>query len=328
MKEKNAMIYRIVVNGTGHAFLREFGCPCDRCNQRYHVANTSASIIGIDETSNTIAWHALVDVGLGVVTSLCELLAPDEARLDRLLFTHWHPDHSLELNRLCETLRRSARHKDETFTKIPTWCRKGTAQWLKKTYSYEWYRCLEPHISDEAEEPGVILETIPTGTSALKITPISVSHYSADIDPGNFTDKLHSVASFVIETECKKAVLLWDIDNTNDWIMNPISKEQQSTVALLSEADYLFIDCFTWNVEEVRGINTGHTSFSTVKRYVRELNPRETLLLHLSGHEEGKNNYGWGWPDWKWQQETQKIWKAESLPGMVRIPTIGEQFDL
>ena len=121
------MNYSIVVNGLGHAFLREFGCPCARCRQGQRMANTSASIIATDEENGKIIWHALVDVGLGVVTSLCDLATPDDARLDWLLFTHWHPDHSLVLNRLCETLRRRARLRAKSVTKLPTWCRRGTA---------------------------------------------------------------------------------------------------------------------------------------------------------------------------------------------------------
>jgi hypothetical protein len=33
-------------------------------------------------------------------------------------------------------------------------------------------------------------------------------------------------------------------------------------------------------------------------------------------------------PDWKWQQEAQKRWKAEAIPGTVRVPVIGETFEL
>ena len=322
------MTYGITVNGSGHAFLREFGCPCDRCNQREHVANTSLSIVRRDSTGKKIVWHALVDVGMGVVTSLCNYFRPQDARLDWLLFTHWHPDHSLELNRICETIRRASRYRSKPFTKIPTWCRKGTAEWLKKTYSYEWYRCLDPRISDESAPPGTVLDSIPVEAPDVKITPISVSHHSADIDPANFKDRRYSSASFVVETETKKAVMLWDIDNKNEWIVDPFSDEQVRAAALLSNADYLFIDCFTWHVEDVRGCNTGHTSFSTVKRYAQALNPRETLLMHISGHEEKQGDKGWGWLDKTWEEEVKNVWQWESLPGNVRVPALGETLNL
>ena len=124
------MNYSLVVNGFGNAFLQEFGCPCPRCARKEPVANVSVSIIGRDGNDREIRWHALVDVGLGVVDSLRNTFSPDEARVDWLLFTHWHPDHSLELNRLGETMRRTARRRGETFTRIPTWCRGGTGKWL------------------------------------------------------------------------------------------------------------------------------------------------------------------------------------------------------
>ena len=39
------MDYTLVVNGTGNAFLQEFGCPCPRCALREPVANMSVSIV-------------------------------------------------------------------------------------------------------------------------------------------------------------------------------------------------------------------------------------------------------------------------------------------
>ena len=122
------MDYSLVVNGFGNAFLQEFGCPCPRCARKEPVANVSVSIIGRDGEGGSIRWHALVDVGLGVVDSLRNTFSPDEARVDWLLFTHWHPDHSLELNRLGETMRRTARRRGETFSRIPTWCRERHGQ--------------------------------------------------------------------------------------------------------------------------------------------------------------------------------------------------------
>ncbi|MBN2255683.1 MAG: MBL fold metallo-hydrolase [Deltaproteobacteria bacterium] len=322
------MTYGITVNGLGHAFLREFGCPCNRCTLKEHAANTSVSIFRRDNDGAGIEWHALIDAGLGVVTSLCNYFRPEDARLDWLLFTHWHPDHSLELNRLCETTRRSARYRSEPYVRIPTWCREGTSQWLKKTYSYEWHRCLDPRIFHETAPPGTILESVPLDLPDMTVTPVSVSHYSADIDPVTFKDTLYSSASFVVETDRKKAVLLWDIDNHNEWIVSPETDEQNRAVSFLSNADYLFIDCFTWAVEEVRGYNTGHISFSTVQRYAKALSPRETMLMHISGHEEGEGNDGWGWSDEQWEREAQNIWKSKSLPGTVRVPSIGETLQL
>ena len=321
------MDYSLVVNGFGNAFLQEFGCPCPRCARKDPVANVSVSIVrrGGD---GRIVWHALVDVGLGVVDSLRNTFSADEARVDWLLFTHWHPDHSLELNRLGETMRRTARRRGETFSRIPTWCRAGTAKWLAKNFSYEWYRCLDGRPSMESEPPGTLLEPIPLCSDGIGITPVSVSHAGADINPENFKDRQFNCACFVVQTDRKKTVLLWDLDNKNDWILNPRTEGQERAVERLSGADILFLDCFSWSVEEVAGFSTGHLSFATARKYAKALQPKETLLVHMGGHEEGEGNPGWGWTDRQWEEEARKLWKAGSLPGTMRVPAMGEEFSI
>jgi len=49
----------------------------------------------------------------------------------------------------------------------------------------------------------------------------------------------------------------------------------------MSNADYLFIECNTWRVEGV-----GHTTFLKAKEYIKALRPKQTFLVHLSGHED------------------------------------------
>ncbi len=317
------MNYSLVVNGTGNAFLQEFGCPCPRCADRKSLANMSVSILRRND--GRIVWHTLVDVGLGVVNSLLNTFSPDEARVDWLLFTHWHPDHSLEVNRLGETMRRTARRRGQKFVRIPTWCRGGTGKWLARNYSYEWYRCLEGRPSEESEPPGSLLVPIALGAEGIEITPLSVSHAGADINPESFKETRFNSACFIIRTGRKKTVLLWDLDNKNNWIVSPETEAQKKTVEALRGADHLFIDCFSWTVEEVVGVNTGHLSFATVRRYAKVLQPKETLLVHMGGHEESEGNPGWGWTDETWGAEAQKLWAAEGLTGTVRVPAMGEE---
>jgi ribonuclease BN (tRNA processing enzyme) len=322
------MNYSLTVNGIGHAFLREFGCSCLRCTSKGQAATTSVSLIGREANNKAIAWHALIDVGPGVTDSLCNIFPPQEARLDWLLFTHWHPDHSLDLNRLCESMRRTARRRGGKFSPIPTWCRYGTAKWLQKNYSYEWYRCLSPKIVEENELPGLLLREIPLQIEGLCITPITVSHAGGDISADNFKEKSFNCASFIVETKQRKAIFLWDLDNRNNWVANPASAEQEQAVDRLSDADYLYVDCLSWNVEEVMGMNTGHLAFASVRNYARILRPKVTFLVHMSGHEEGEDNPGYGWSDQRWAEEAQTVWNAEGLPGAVRIPIIGEELPL
>lgn len=323
------MKHFIIVNGLDHAFLREFGCPCKRYVRQRSVANTSVSLVSLNDSGDQILHHILFDTGMGVVDKLVDspYLSGNNAHLDWLIVSHWHPDHLLDLNRLCETWRRTLKRWGKEWKPIPTWCRSGTAEWLKRNHTFEWNSFLKPQLSNETSPPGATLTPIQLDIAGLTVTPITVSHHTADINPANPKEQLPFCASFVIETDSTKTVLLWDIDNRNNWIENPNTNEQKKTVNLLSEADYLFIDCNTWSVEEVNGKNTGHISFSTARRYIMALHPkRQTLLVHLSVHEDGEYQPGWGWLDWKWEQEAQRVWQAESLPGIVRVPTSGEEF--
>jgi len=316
---------KLVVNGIDHAFLRWFGCSCTRCINPRNAANTSVSLIS--EEDNGGLHHILFDVGMRVVDSLVNLLR-DKAYLDLLIISHWHPDHVLDLNRLCETWWRTLKGRGDRKLKLPVWCRSGTAEWLRTYYDYECRKFLDIHSSKEHKCSGFVIGNIQTDIPKLKITAISVSHCTADFSPSG--EYLPCCASFIIEKEeGKKAVLLWDIDNKNQWIKEPSSAEQREAVELLVEADYLFIDCNTWQVEEDdEGRNTGHISFSTVKDYVKALSPKMTLLVHLSGHEDGEGNPGWGWDDQTWQDNAQREWDEMKLPGKVCVPKIGQSFEL
>jgi L-ascorbate metabolism protein UlaG (beta-lactamase superfamily) len=291
------------------------------------VANVSVSILG-READGRIAWHALVDVGLGVVDSLRNTFSADEARVDWLLFTHWHPDHSLELNRLGETMRRTARRRGEKFSRIPTWCREGTGKWLAKNFSYEWYRCLDGRPTRGSQPPGTLLDPIPLGQNGIGITPVSVSHAGADINAENFKERQYNCACFIVQTARKKTVLLWDLDGSNTWIVNPETKAQREATALLADADLLLLDCFSWSVEEHAGFSTGHLSFATARKFAKALRPKDTLLVHMGGHEEGEGNPGWGWTDETWGAEAQNLWAADGLTGTVRVPAMGEEITI
>jgi hypothetical protein len=173
-----------------------------------------------------------------------------------------------------------------------------------------------------------LLAPIALAADGIEITPLSVSHAGADISAESFKEICYNSACFIIRTGRKKTVLLWDMDNGNGWIVNPQTQAQKKTVEALSGADHLFIDCFSWTVEEVAGFNTGHLSFATVRQYAKALRPKETLLVHMGGHEEGEGNPGWGWTDRQWEEGASALWSAGGLPGTVRVPAMGEEFSI
>ena len=312
------------VNGLEHAFLREFGCNCKRCSKPRKVANTSISLVAFDEDEDYPIFHILFDVGMHVVDSLCDIpyfKDPEHVRLDWLVFTHWHPDHVLGINRLCETWKRYLDRNNKPWEPIKTWCRSGTAEWLQMNHPYEWNKFLKPYISNEFKPPGSLLNPINIEFSDVEIVPVAVSHYSADIKPRNPQEYLPCSASFIIKRKNKKAVLLWDIDNRNDWIVKPKDKQNEA-VDLMSNADYLFIECNTWQVEGV-----GHTTFLKAKEYIKALRPKQTFLVHLSGHED-RPGPGYDWDDKTWGDEAERVLRGERAYIPVRVPEIGDVYEI
>lgn len=325
------MTYRIVVNGLDHAFLSEFGCTCGRCLWQRPLANTSVSVLGLSE-GGEVAAHLLFDVGAGVVNSLTTSLrlGGHNARLDMLLLSHWHPDHVLDLNRLCETWRRRQARQGAPRDPLPTWCRSGTMDWLRRTHPYE-LTMLGVTPSNEYEPAGTLLPAIGLGMEGLTVTPVAVSHGTADRDPGDPARQLACSAAFVVETSRRKTLFLWDMDNQNDWIVTPSTPGHVKAKEKMAGADYVFMDCNTWEEESPAGKNTGHVSFRTVLEYTRALRLKdtsETVLLHLSGHEDGQDMPGWGWDDLRWQNEAARTWAEQGMPGAVRVPKIGDEFIL
>ncbi|MFH1514388.1 MAG: MBL fold metallo-hydrolase, partial [bacterium] len=177
------MKHFLTVNGLDHAFLREFGCTCNRCVGQRTAANTSVSLVGLDDNGDKMLHHILFDIGMGVVDSLVDspYLSSNKARLDWLIISHWHPDHTLDVNRLCETWRRTLKRRGKQWKSIPTWCRTGTAEWLKRNHAFEWNSFLEPQLSGEVSPPGIILASIQLDIAGVTVTPITVSHCTADI---------------------------------------------------------------------------------------------------------------------------------------------------
>lgn len=322
------MKFFLIVNGMDAPMLQQFGCPCDRCADGRRQANVSVSLIGLDDAGET-AVHVLFDVGAGVVNSLNQhpYLQKEKARLDWLCLTHWHPDHVLDINRLLNSRRLVTRRRTgQEPPLVPLWCRQGTALWLQREHSYEWNNFIVQHVPKEQEPIGSMLAPVPIDpTWDVTITPITTSHHTADMHPDNREQTVYACAGFVVETAVAKAALLWDLDSGNDWLVAPQTEKEKTAVAKLQHADYLFIDTSFWHAKPRR---TTHPSFENVRPIARNLQPRQTMLMHLSGHPDEPGNGAWGWTNGRWQAEAQRVWQKEGLPGIVRVPDIGDEFKL
>ncbi len=321
------MNYSLTINGLDNAFPKEFGCDCPRCTRAERAANTSVSLIGLN--NDQTAFHALIDCGHGINESLIAnpLLAGPRARLDWILLTHWHSDHSIELGRICAAWMRTCARRRQSFQAIKTWCRESSAQWLAAEHGNAWRVFADPVIAPGFDDAGVVLAPVPLNLPDLTVTPITLHHSSADIAvaiAGEPTRRQPSCAGFVLQTAQRKTVLFWDMDTTNTWITHPQTEAHHAAIALAQDADLLCVDCNTWRYSLLSGgKSTGHASFQMHLDNARALRPRETLLMHLSGHEDAPGD-GFGWLNDEWQTRAQAEWQSHGLPGTVRVPHIGE----
>ncbi len=320
------MKYILQINGLDGPLLNQFGCECNRCQAPERQANTSASLITLDDRDQTV-HHLLFDAGLGVVDSLnhSPYLRGPAARLDGIALTHWHPDHVAELNRLCVSNHNNRKRRGQETGRVPLYCRSGTAAHLARENGHILQTYLKQRLPDECEPPGTVLSPLPFNLAGVKVTPVSVSHYTADLSADDRGGTRYCCASFVIETAKSKAVLLWDIDSENEWLVKPRTAPQKQAVAFLSKADLLIVDTTFWH-RPVR--KKTHPSFENVMRYAKTLQPQRTLIVHLSGHPDGLGNPGFGWTNAEWTKAAAHAWARAGLSGSVAAPSIGEIFEL
>ena len=319
------LTYELVINGLDHAWQKEFGCHCARCQDIGRTANTSVSIFGW--LQQRLEQHILVDAGGGVCQSLLE--NPDltqQPRLDAVLLTHWHPDHVADLNRIVVGFGRSSWRERQVATRPYLWMREGSRMWLERQ---------QPNVlkqvslisSLEYFPPGYLLEPIETLGQDLLITPVTIAHSSADLFPPYGEERLATCAGFILQTPNFRTVLLWDLDATNLWLEKP-SPAQQTAFDAIAGCDLLLIDCNTWAYHQnANGEPTSHVSFSLVQRFAKVLQPKRTVLMHISGHEDAIGD-GFGWTNEIWQLEASKAWQLAGLSGEVIVPQIGQRFAL
>ena len=319
------MKHFLSINGLDGPLARILGCDCGRCTTPLRQAHTSASLISQNKAGETV-HHLLFDIGLGVGESVVNnpYLQDKNARLDGICLTHWHPDHTAGINQLIIGRHTNGKRNQLNLPPLPLWCRPGTAEWLQRHHDFAIGFCALHSVGDN-EPPGTLLPLLDTPLADVKITPLSVSHFQADHGPDGRTPR-YCCAAFIIETAAKKAVLLWDVDSSNEWLAAPQTPAQETAVAQLSQADYLFADTAFWQAKSNK--ITSHPSFSNVQHYAARLQPRQTYLMHLSGHPDGRGNPGWGWDNGRWQSEAQQVWQAKNLPGTVHVPAIGDTFCL
>lgn len=316
----------IRINGVGHAVSRELGCPCDRCRSvNFEMAtppetlvpfsgwdnppwraHTSASIL-FPADDGSVKRHILIDVGAGVVDSLVCSRLKGLDRMEALLLTHWHPDHVLGLNQLCESLRRSATRSGVAFQKIPLFCTLETYEYLRdqggQAYLLENHLAFEQMIPEQPFEVGA--------NPVVRFTPIPVAH-----------GDIQGSVIFVADIGSQRVVFAWDIDVPSKAMSNGVTNQEviERNRLSLARTRLLFLAANTWAADDTPEggrKRTGHTSYRRAQSYVDLIKAEKTYLTHMSGHEDGKGHAGYGWTDSRWESAVQPEHIEIARQGMV-----------
>jgi glyoxylase-like metal-dependent hydrolase (beta-lactamase superfamily II) len=306
------------INGNSHAFGREVGCDCGRCrtvNWRLEPppqtltdfkgwddpsvrANTSASLI-LGDAEGAAAGHVLVDAGGGVIDGLAASGIPGLENVSAVLVTHWHLDHVVGLNQLGENLRRSAKRHGADFPKVPLYCTLAAYHALRERAGLEYVLKRGFRFHEIVPEAPF---TIDAGPATVRVTALPVVHGSTE-----------GAVIYVAEALGKKAVFAWDIESPEaafpDGRTNlDVFREHAS---LLEGAGLHIQECNTWSFP-----GRGHSTYRSARAYFEIVRARRTLLTHLSGHEDGPGNPGYGWTDAQWQAAVEKDGMGIARQGM------------
>ena len=311
MSENCKLDYKVFlrINGVAHAYPLELGCTCNKCTAlNYNLtkptglleafggwddpisrANTSASIL-IADKNNKLLGQILIDAGLGILNSLVASKLPKLDNIFAILNSHWHPDHCLNLNVLCETVKRTKKRNSEPFEPIPYYATLPT--YLKLYHDGGQSRQFKYFLQYHQIIPDTAFEPYP----GIKITPINVAH-----------GKIKGSTIFLADIGKYKVIFCWDIDlpkaklpSSNPPILN--KKIIEKNLPLLKEADILFIAINTWGKT-----GTGHTNFlQAYEHYIKPIQAKQVYAMHHSGHEDSGD--GFGWSDTEWDSRLQPFW--------------------
>ena len=321
------MKYLLYVNGLDGSGKQRLGCDCARCLDPKTTANPSISLLAYD--GDTLVQHILFDIGAGQVKqSLIQNphLKGHKARLDLIALTHWHPDHAGGLRWLVRGWEQTNRLLHGTRPPLPpTYCRTASAEWIKKENAGDWVTFFNPILSGEESKPGTILPPLATDLPEVTITPVTVSHFNADMHPDDTSQKYYASTAYVIETPSKKAVFMWDVDTTNEWLWQDCADD---VFALIHDADYLFIDCTTWDTIGLYKRHFAHLCFTKIVDVANYLTPKQTFLTHLGGHFDKPGNKGYGFTDAQWQYEASSVWHEQHVAGSVHVPFISQELEM
>lgn len=321
MLEKPSFFIRI--SGIAHAFCRQIGCPCNRCQTiNYNMVNPPAALssftgwidppwraqtslsllVPAPQNAKQVGKHILIDIGSGVSESLAASGIPGIANICAVLLTHWHPDHVLGLNQLGESVKRA----DSTLSPIPLYCHYKTFKEVNERFPYDIEHNFLPQIISNGKTFTV---------EPFEFVPVVVRH-----------SKFEGCVVFVCKHKetALKIVLAWDID-TPDY--TPVDGGHKNLDLfqndLFKGAHLMIVDANTWQISSFKKnaklSRTGHTSFMDAWRYVELCEPESVGIIHMSGHEDEKaeDKKGFGWSDQTWIEEARRFARQNPVNGKV-----------
>lgn len=269
------------MNGVCNAFLRELGCsPCPQCDAVKPRANTSGSLIISDWASSRgrTDHHLLFDCGVGVTDSLIDY---GLSSITSIFISHSHPDHSLDLDRIANSYRRSGHP-----IPLALYCTDATlADGPARLYPWFFPTTLVHH----SITPGTPI-ALGLGIN-LTVTPVAVWHGNIPKDAVIWVVEFGDPAA----NTYRKIIVGWDLlhlvprypnDDADTHYSGPVKSTPALDLAhksVLANADELFVEANTYTPCPA----TGHISAEAVMRsMIPLLTPKRTWLVHYSGHED------------------------------------------
>ncbi|MBW3600849.1 MAG: hypothetical protein KY475_26730, partial [Planctomycetes bacterium] len=144
---------------------------------------------------------------------------------------------------------------------------------------------------------------VEAGPATIRVTPLPVVHGKAE-----------GAVIYIAEARGKKAAFAWDLETPDAAFPGGRTNLDvfQSHESVLAGADVYVQECNTWSAA-----GKGHTAYQASQPYFDIVRARRTLLVHMSGHEDGPGNPGYGWTDEQWSAALKKDAVEAARQGMI-----------
>jgi hypothetical protein len=228
--------------------------------------------------------HTLLDVGPGVCEAIqADDLFPQAFPIDRLILSHTHSDHFLDLDALCGDLHWWYKRRGEATGPLKVFCFPSTFQdTIEKHFPFQ-LRMIE-HTAAEPGKAHVLLEE---GPARLEVTLVEVFH---------FRQSAASLFSFHDgQGELARVVCLFDFGDFHP----PGSPQARAGGSpdhpLFQRPDLLIAESTVWSdMRTTVGKAGTHVPFTRLAGYLVRWRPVQTRIVHYAGYED---MWGDGGPD-------------------------------